>query len=169
MAHIAWKFNALISFEDALEKELNIKAYRGQNICCPFHNDKTPSMRIYGGDRGAYCFGQCGKAYSAYDILQLKNPDFSYKEMLDYIAVNYNIQPDDDFVYENNFTSKFEIEFKDRSKFIKEYIKDNKSNCIEILKKLEISLYFMLRGKPKFWNKLLDEIYKIDYKRTDEL
>ena len=28
--------------------------------CCPFHNEKTPSMKVYGGDRGWYCFG-CGE------------------------------------------------------------------------------------------------------------
>lgn len=26
---------------------------------CPFHGEKTPSMKIYPGDRGFYCFG-CG-------------------------------------------------------------------------------------------------------------
>ena len=29
-------------------------------ICCPFHNEKTPSMKLYAGDRGYYCFG-CGE------------------------------------------------------------------------------------------------------------
>lgn len=29
-------------------------------ICCPFHNEKTPSMKIYGGDKGFHCFG-CGE------------------------------------------------------------------------------------------------------------
>lgn len=28
---------------------------------CPFHHEKTPSMKIYGGDKGFYCFG-CGKS-----------------------------------------------------------------------------------------------------------
>ena len=28
-------------------------------ICCPFHAENTPSMRVYDGQRGYYCFG-CG-------------------------------------------------------------------------------------------------------------
>ena len=28
-------------------------------ICCPFHNEKTPSMKIYENGKGYYCFG-CG-------------------------------------------------------------------------------------------------------------
>lgn len=31
-------------------------------IICPFHNEKTPSMKLYDGEKGCYCFG-CG--YSA--------------------------------------------------------------------------------------------------------
>ena len=31
-------------------------------IHCPFHNEKTPSMKLYDGKKGCYCFG-CG--YSA--------------------------------------------------------------------------------------------------------
>ena len=26
-------------------------------ICCPFHSEKTPSLKIYDGDRGWTCFG----------------------------------------------------------------------------------------------------------------
>lgn len=26
---------------------------------CPFHNEKTPSMKLYDGEKGCYCFG-CG-------------------------------------------------------------------------------------------------------------
>lgn len=28
-------------------------------VCCPFHAEKTPSMRVYDGKRGFFCFG-CG-------------------------------------------------------------------------------------------------------------
>lgn len=30
--------------------------YRGF-ICCPFHEEKSPSMKVYDGDKGFYCFG----------------------------------------------------------------------------------------------------------------
>ena len=26
-------------------------------ICCPFHEEKTPSLKLYAGDRGWYCYG----------------------------------------------------------------------------------------------------------------
>lgn len=33
--------------------------HRGDMICCPFHDDKTPSMKLY--DDHFYCFG-CQKS-----------------------------------------------------------------------------------------------------------
>lgn len=40
---------------------------RGNFICCPFHNEKTPSLKLYDGDRGYYCFG-CGEHGSVIDF-----------------------------------------------------------------------------------------------------
>lgn len=36
-------------------------------VVCPFHKEKTPSMVIYPGMRGYFCFG-CGKAGDAVDL-----------------------------------------------------------------------------------------------------
>lgn len=36
-------------------------------ICCPFHNERTPSLKLYDGDRGFYCYG-CGKGG---DVIEL--------------------------------------------------------------------------------------------------
>ena len=33
------------------------KPDRAGRILCPFHHEKTPSMKIYGGNRGFYCYG----------------------------------------------------------------------------------------------------------------
>ena len=30
-------------------------------VCCPFHGEKTPSMKVYDGKRGFCCFGGCGE------------------------------------------------------------------------------------------------------------
>lgn len=38
------------------------EAHKKHFIHCPFHNEKTPSMKLYEGSKGCYCFG-CG--YSA--------------------------------------------------------------------------------------------------------
>ena len=57
-------------------------------VCCPFHKEKTPSMKIYEGKRGYYCFG-CGASgdvitfikdffnISFNDALSKLNQDFS--------------------------------------------------------------------------------------------
>lgn len=36
-----------------------LKLYKQHFIHCPFHNEKTPSMKLYDGKKGCYCFG-CG-------------------------------------------------------------------------------------------------------------
>ena len=41
---------------------------RGNFICCPFHNEKTPSLKLYDGNRGFYCFG-CGEHGSVIDFV----------------------------------------------------------------------------------------------------
>ena len=36
---------------------------------CPFHNEKTASMKVYDGNRGYHCFG-CGKNGDIIDFVQ---------------------------------------------------------------------------------------------------
>lgn len=36
--------------------------------CCPFHNEKTPSLHYYQRTNTAHCFGSCGKTYDAIDF-----------------------------------------------------------------------------------------------------
>lgn len=43
---------------------------RGGFICCPFHNEKTPSMKVYDGSRGFHCFGGCGAHGDVVDFVQ---------------------------------------------------------------------------------------------------
>lgn len=38
--------------------------------CCPFHTEKTPSMKVYDGDRGFHCFG-CGQNGSVIDFVMM--------------------------------------------------------------------------------------------------
>ena len=47
---------------------------RGNFICCPFHHEKTPSMKIY--DKSYHCFG-CSLGGKAIDfVMRLFNLDF---------------------------------------------------------------------------------------------
>ena len=45
-----------------------LKANRSGFVRCPFHRDKTASMKLYPGDRGFHCFG-CGKGGSVIDFV----------------------------------------------------------------------------------------------------
>lgn len=38
-------------------------------VCCPFHHEKTASMKIYTGDKGYYCFG-CGCSGDIFDFVK---------------------------------------------------------------------------------------------------
>ena len=57
-------------------KTYGFNIQRGNFICCPFHNEKTPSLKLYDGTRGFYCFG-CGEHGSVIDfVMRYFNLDF---------------------------------------------------------------------------------------------
>lgn len=49
-------------------------------ICCPFHNEKTPSFKVYKGNGGYHCFG-CGEHGGVIDFV-MKYFDLSFKEAI---------------------------------------------------------------------------------------
>ncbi len=52
------------------------QANRAGYISCPFHNEKTASLKVYDGNRGWHCFG-CGRGGSVIDFaMELFNLDF---------------------------------------------------------------------------------------------
>lgn len=44
------------------------KANRAGFMCCPFHGERKPSMKIYKGNAGWHCFG-CGRGGSVLDFV----------------------------------------------------------------------------------------------------
>ena len=52
----------------------NLKKFKGSNdsymACCPFHDDKTPSLSIKLSDGLSNCFGSCNRGYNAYQIAE---------------------------------------------------------------------------------------------------
>ena len=57
-----------------LIRHYNFKADKQNRICCPFHEDKTPSMQLYPKTNSAYCFSSnCtthGKSLDVIEIVQ---------------------------------------------------------------------------------------------------
>ena len=56
-------------------------------ICCPFHNEKTPSMRIY--DKDYHCFG-CGEHGDVITFVQ-KLFNLSFQEALKKIDIDFGL------------------------------------------------------------------------------
>jgi DNA primase len=42
-----------------------------RKACCPWHNERTPSLHYYPKTNSAYCFGGCGRAYDTIDAYRL--------------------------------------------------------------------------------------------------
>ena len=40
-----------------------LKADKNWRLCCPFHDDKTPSMQVYPNTQTAYCFSSNCKTH----------------------------------------------------------------------------------------------------------
>ena len=77
-----------VSMKDILDK-YNIKVYRNM-FCCPFHNDRTPSAKVY--DNSFFCFA-CGKSG---DLIQFVRDYFnlSFRDALKKINHDFNLKLD---------------------------------------------------------------------------
>lgn len=71
---IAQRIRELVPARDAAE-HYGFTPNRAGYICCPFHNERTPSLKLY-PDGGWHCFG-CGKGGSSIDfVMGLYGLDF---------------------------------------------------------------------------------------------
>ena len=53
------------------ERLTGLRVGHSGKVCCPFHEDRTPSLHVYDDPgRGWYCFG-CGRGGSIYDLASL--------------------------------------------------------------------------------------------------
>lgn len=62
-----------------------IKIPGSNSICCPFHNEKTPSCHYYERGNNLYCFGACGKGYDAIDVYMKVNGE-SFKSSVEWLS-----------------------------------------------------------------------------------
>ena len=49
----------------------NLINFERHKACCPWHNEKTPSLHYYPKTNSAYCFGGCGRSYDSIDAYML--------------------------------------------------------------------------------------------------
>lgn len=85
----------LYSMKDILERYGLLQPNRAGFICCPFHKEKTASMKIY--KDSFYCFG-CGFGGDIFDFVK-KMDGISFKEA--YAALGGD--------YENSFSARLKI------------------------------------------------------------
>ena len=61
-----------------MDQILGLYGYKTKHgfMCCPFHGEKEPSLKVYTGSGGWHCFG-CGRCGSAVDfVMEHENCDF---------------------------------------------------------------------------------------------
>ncbi len=66
--NIASLIKYAVTMTDVCER-YGIEINRQGFAVCPFHNEKTPSLKIYDGNRGYSCFG-CGKSGDVISFVQ---------------------------------------------------------------------------------------------------
>ena len=80
---------AVVTVRQAAE-HYGLKVGRGNMACCPFHNDRTPSMKL--NEDYFYCFG-CGATGDVIDfVARLFN--LSNYEAAQKLAYDFGIDPD---------------------------------------------------------------------------
>lgn len=130
--------NKKVPIEDVLDRECNVEVTSfPSQIFCPFHDDvNEPSARIYGGDKGIFCFG-CNKTYLPFDFGKLKG--FKVGETIRYFQDIYNIEiPEDEELTEGSFKLNNQISYYLR--LIRAKIDKEGSMSVNSLMKLERAL-----------------------------
>lgn len=93
----------------SIAEELGIKVKR--NKCkCPFHEDKTPSLKFWPSVNGWKCYG-CGAKGTNIDLV-MKHEDLSFHDACKWIAERHNISLE----YEENRHRRKSINHKPSSK-----------------------------------------------------
>ncbi|NFN17315.1 hypothetical protein FDB52_05030 [Clostridium botulinum] len=79
-----------ISLKDLIEHETGRKFDRNNKMCCPLHNEKTPSFSIkkYGDKDRFYCYG-CGAHGDVFDFIK-KYKNMNYNEASQYLGIEPN-------------------------------------------------------------------------------
>jgi DNA primase len=108
---MAMRIDAIMVIKQRLTMRSVVERYgydidRRGFICCPLHSEKTPSMKIYDGDRGFHCFG-CGEHGDVITFVQ-KVFGLSFQETLRKIDADFALNIYSEHSYEDLRKSHFE-------------------------------------------------------------
>lgn len=76
---LAGQIKSLVTIQEVAE-HYGFHPNRAGYICCPFHSEKTASLKLYGDKRGWYCFG-CGAGGTAIDFV-MKLFDIPFRQAI---------------------------------------------------------------------------------------
>lgn len=79
MIDLADQIKSLVTIQEVVER-YGFHPNRAGYLCCPFHNEKTASLKLYGGRRGWHCFG-CGAGGTVIDFV-MKLFDIPFRQAL---------------------------------------------------------------------------------------
>ena len=119
-------FNAVREAATAYDVAVNygLRPNRAKMICCPFHQDKHPSMKV---DRRYYCFG-CGAHGDAIDFVA-NLYGIGMKEAAIKIATDFHMSYDD-----KPFTSFKQRNYEMKKNKAREWAEDKRELCQKISK-----------------------------------
>lgn len=79
MIDLADQIKNLVTIQEVAER-YGFHPNRAGYICCPFHNEKTASLKLYDGQRGFHCFG-CGAGGTVIDFV-MKLFDIPFRQAI---------------------------------------------------------------------------------------
>ena len=103
-----------ISMQSIAER-YGFKVNKNGQTCCPFHSDSHPSMKVYPGDRGWYCFvcNQGGDVVSFIaKLFSLSRPEAAKKICSDFGLCEYEFK---------SYKSEYRQKQRERNERVKEW------------------------------------------------
>jgi hypothetical protein len=151
----AEEVKARYSMDDLLER-YGYKKNRAGFICCPFHKEKTPSMKIYADS--FHCFG-CGKHGDIFDFVMFQE-NCGFREAFKSLGGTT----------ENNLKSKFKAYTMAKARRnrarMAEKEHENKKVCISRQEEL-IALIGHLEPLSGAWDSCYKELFEVTVRRAE--
>lgn len=108
---ISARIKSAVTMSDICER-YDIEVSKTGFTVCPFHNEKTPSLKVYKNNRGYYCFG-CGKGG---DVISFVEGYFNldYKNAVEKINRDFSLGLP--LGRKMSLREKFELDRKDKER-----------------------------------------------------